>query len=66
MANQVAVLGSGIVGEVLANGFLRHGYSVMRGTREPAKLAGWKEQAGGKAEVGDFATAAAWGDVVVL
>jgi predicted dinucleotide-binding enzyme len=66
MANKVAVLGSGVVGEVLANGFLRHGHEVMRGSREPGKLAGWKEKAGPRASVGDFAAAAAWGDTVVL
>jgi 8-hydroxy-5-deazaflavin:NADPH oxidoreductase len=66
MANKVAVLGSGVVGEVLANGFLKHGHEVMRGSREPQKLAGWKEKAGPKASVGDFAAAAAFGDTVVL
>ena len=32
---RIGVLGSGQVGEVLANGFLKHGYEVMRGSREP-------------------------------
>ena len=32
---KVGVLGSGKVGEVLANGLLQHGYEVMRGPREP-------------------------------
>jgi predicted dinucleotide-binding enzyme len=62
----VSVLGSGIVGEVLANGFLRHGYAVVRGTRDTAKLAGWAQKAAGKASVATFAQAAAGGDVVVL
>jgi saccharopine dehydrogenase-like NADP-dependent oxidoreductase len=42
---KVAVLGSGVVGETLANGLLRHGYAVMRASREPAKLEGWKSGA---------------------
>lgn len=63
---KVAVLGSGTVGEVLANGFIRHGYEVMRGTRDPKKLADWQKGSGGKGLVGDFAQAAAFGDVVVL
>ncbi|MBX3230311.1 MAG: NAD(P)-binding domain-containing protein [Labilithrix sp.] len=63
---KVAVLGSGMVGETLAGGFLKHGYEVMRASREPAKLAEWKAKAGDKAQTGTFADAAKWGDVVVL
>jgi 8-hydroxy-5-deazaflavin:NADPH oxidoreductase len=63
---KVAVLGSGQVGEVLGNGFLQHGYAVMRGSREPAKLATWKSAAKGEAHTGTFAEAAAWADVIVL
>jgi predicted dinucleotide-binding enzyme len=62
----IAVLGSGVVGETLANGFLKHGYHVMRGTREPAKLANWKAGAGKMASVGTFAEAAQFGECVVL
>ncbi|MGK3989647.1 NAD(P)-binding domain-containing protein [Sorangium sp. So ce136] len=64
--SKVAVLGSGIVGQVLADGFLKHGYSVMRATREPSKLAAWQSDAGPKATVGTFAEAAKFGDVIVL
>src|SRR6478609_1440730 len=64
--SKIGILGSGQVGEVLAGGFLKHGYDVMRGSREPAKLASWKEKAGPKASIGSFAQAAAFGDVVVL
>lgn len=63
---KVAVLGSGVVGQVLADGFLKHGHEVMRGSREPAKLAQWKGGAGAKAQTGTFADAAKWGEVVVL
>jgi hypothetical protein len=45
---KIAVLGSGAVGTVLADGFLQHGYEVMRGTREPAKLAEWKTRRGAR------------------
>lgn len=64
--SKVAVLGSGQVGESLANGFLKHGHTVMRGTREPAKLAAWKAGAGDRASVGTFAEAARFGEIVVL
>ena len=63
---KVAVIGSGTVGQILADGFLKHGYEVMRGTREPSKLASWKSGAGAKASVGTFADAARFGGLVVL
>jgi len=63
---KVGVIGSGIVGQTLADGFLKHGHEVMRGSREPAKLAAWKAGAGTKARTGTFAEAAAFGEVVVL
>jgi predicted dinucleotide-binding enzyme len=63
---KIGVLGSGQVGEVLANGFLKHGYEVMRGSRDPSKLEAWKGKAGAKAHVGDFAATARFGEIVVL
>jgi 8-hydroxy-5-deazaflavin:NADPH oxidoreductase len=66
MANRVGVIGSGIVGETLANGLLKHGYEVMRGSRETAKLADWKQRAGARASVGSPVETARFGDLVVL
>ena len=66
MAKQVSVLGSGVVGDTLANGFLQHGYAVMRGSRDPGKLGSWKSGAKGDAHVGTFVDAAKWGEIVVL
>ena len=63
---KVAILGSGVVGEALASGFLKHGHAAMRASREPQKLAAWKAAAKGQAAVGTFAEAAAWGELVVL
>ena len=51
---------------MLANGFLKHGHAVMRASREPAKLAGWKAAAKGEAHVGTPAEAARWGALIVL
>jgi predicted dinucleotide-binding enzyme len=62
----IGVIGSGTVGETLANGFLKHGYAVMRGSREPGKLADWKNGAGANASTGTFAEAARHGEIVVL
>jgi predicted dinucleotide-binding enzyme len=64
--SKIAILGSGQVGEALAKGFLANGYAVMRASREPEKLAAWKQGASGDASTGTFAEAAAWGDVIVL
>jgi len=63
---KISVLGSGVVGDVLADGLLKSGYAVMRGSREPIKLAGWKEKAGPKASIGTFAEAARFGELLVL
>lgn len=63
---KIGVIGSGQVGEVLANGFLTHGYTVKRGSREPGKLADWKAGARGDASTGTMSETAAWADIIVL
>jgi 8-hydroxy-5-deazaflavin:NADPH oxidoreductase len=63
---KIGILGSGIVGDTLSNGFLNRGHGVMRGTREPQKLADWKAKAGERASVGSFGEAAAFGELVIL
>jgi predicted dinucleotide-binding enzyme len=63
---KIGVLGSGVVGETLANGFIKHGHEVMRGSRDGKKLDEWKRSAGDKAKTGTFAETARFGEVVVL
>ncbi|MEO8179254.1 MAG: NAD(P)-binding domain-containing protein [Deltaproteobacteria bacterium] len=63
---RVGVIGSGLVGQVLADGFLQHGHEVMRGSRTPEKLSAWAVGAGERASVGTFAVTAVFGEVVVL
>jgi len=46
---RIAAIGSGAVGQALADGFLKHGHQTMRGSRTPAKLADWEAKAGGTA-----------------
>ena len=58
----VAILGSGQVGDALTKGFLKYGHAVMRGSRDVAKLDTWKD----RCRIGTFAEAAAWGDMIVL
>lgn len=63
---KVGVLGSGIVGQTLAAGFLKHSHDVLIGTREPkAKdFLEWAQQR--SANTGTFAEAAQFGEVLVL
>lgn len=63
---RAGVLGSGVVGTVLSNGLLKHGYAVQRGSRSPEKFDEWLETAGPNASGGTYAEAAAFGDFVVL
>jgi predicted dinucleotide-binding enzyme len=62
---KIGILGSGAVAKTLGSGFLKHGHEVMLGTRSADKLEAWKATNGG-AQVGTFADAAAFGDIVVL
>lgn len=65
-AKKIGIIGSGSVGQALANGFIKHGFEVMIGTREAGKLKEWKEKTGDKAFVGSFLETAEFGDIVVL
>ena len=62
---KVGVLGSGIVGKVLAAGFARHGHEVMIGSRSPEQLVDWLRENPG-AGSGLFGDVAAFADVIVL
>jgi 8-hydroxy-5-deazaflavin:NADPH oxidoreductase len=64
MARKIGVIGSGIVGQTLANGFLEHGYAVMIGTNTAAKRA--ELGAKTRAQIGSFDETATFGDIVVL
>lgn len=62
---KVGILGSGDVAKTLGAGFLKHGHTVMLGTRDPSKLAAWKSKHP-EAQVGSFEQAATSGEVLVL
>jgi 8-hydroxy-5-deazaflavin:NADPH oxidoreductase len=66
--SQVGVLGSGEVGRRLASGFRSRGHDVMVGSRDPGKseLREWLLGDGRGIELGTFAQAAAFGELVVL
>jgi predicted dinucleotide-binding enzyme len=63
---KVGIIGSGIVGRVLAAGFLKHGYDVMIGTSDPSKLRDWLLKDGAGAQIGSFDVVADHGDILVL
>ena len=62
---RIGIIGSGDVARTLGSGFLKHGYDVMLGTRDPAKLAEWARQ-NARGRVGSFADAAKFADLAVL
>ncbi len=62
---KIGVLGSGVVAQTLAEGFLKHGHEVTLGTRTASKLADWLAAHAG-ARIGSFADAAEFGEVLVL
>ena len=66
MKTKIGILGSGVVGQVLADGFLKYGYEVKIGSRDISKLNEWKSKAGAKGSVGSFSEAALFGEIIVL
>lgn len=64
---KIGIIGSGIVGQVLASAFLSEGHQVMIGTRNTSKpdLVKWKQEyEAGK--IGSFVDTAAFGNLLVL
>ena len=62
---KIGILGSGIVAQTLAAGFVKHGHEAMLGTRDAAKLAEWSAKNRG-VKLGGVAEAARFGEAVVL
>src|SRR6187455_3166368 len=66
MSTKVGIIGSGIAGQTLANGFVKHGYDVAIGTNTASKRDELAFKTQGKATVGSFEDAAKFGEIVVL
>jgi len=64
---KIGVIGSGDVAKALAIGFIKHGYEVMVGTRDPnaEKFVKWLGDIKG-AKAGDFKTTTAFAHTVVM
>ncbi len=63
---KIGIIGSGVVGQALANGFIKYHDDVMIGTNDKNKHAELKEKTGTKAKIGSFKEAAQFGELLVL
>jgi predicted dinucleotide-binding enzyme len=61
---RIGILGSATVGQTLAMGFVKHGYDVRIGSRDPAKLVEFARKSG--IPSGTFAEVAAFAELAVL
>jgi predicted dinucleotide-binding enzyme len=66
MTAKIGVIGSGIVGRVLAAGFARHGFETMIGSRKPEDLAEWAAGTSPPVATGTVEETANHADLVVL
>jgi predicted dinucleotide-binding enzyme len=63
---RIAVLGTGMVGNTIASKLVKVGQRIMVGSRTADSDAGqaWLRRVGGQAQIGTFADAAAFGEIV--
>src|SRR6266446_10508391 len=63
---KIAILGTGMVGNALGTKLAQAGHQIMMGSRTANSDSGqeWLRSVGGKAQVGTFADAAAFGELV--
>jgi len=64
MGTKIGVIGSGVVGQTLAKGFIKHGYDVTIGSNDPKKRDDLKSKT--NANVGSFEETAKSAALVVL
>ena len=66
LLQKIGIIGSGTVGQTLAEGFIKYGHEVMLGFRHPEKAIEWRKKIGAPARIGTFTEAAAFGSLLVL
>jgi predicted dinucleotide-binding enzyme len=66
MKTKIGILGSGTVGQTLANGFIANNIQVKIGARTTSKLVEWQQQAGKNGSSGSFEEAATFSDTIIL
>lgn len=62
----VAILGTGVVGQTLAQGLRQHGYDVVMGTQRPDKVMEWNDASMAGTRVLSYEEAAKLGELIVL
>lgn len=64
---KIGIIGSGIVGRVLSNAFLKEGHQVILGTRDTSKpeVVNWVTE-NPKGQAGSFEEAASFAEIIVL
>src|SRR5919109_1943857 len=62
----IGIIGSGDVGQRLADGFIATGHAIKIGTRSPEKVASWAAKQRNKTTAVSFADTAAFGEIVVI
>lgn len=67
MKEKIGIIGSGVVGQNLGKGFLKSGYEVKVGSRNPDKLKEWLDNIDdSNASAGSFEETASFADVIVI
>ncbi len=66
MSRKIGIIGTGVVGQALAKGFLGASHSVMMGSRDSGKLQKLRGDLGSALLTGSFADTVAFGDVIVF
>lgn len=61
---KIGIIGSGVVAQVLAKGYVKHGYNVMMGSRDKTKREQLKAETG--ALTGTFEETVHFGDILIL
>jgi hypothetical protein len=64
MSKNASVIGSGNVGQKIAEGLLKLDYEVVVGTRDKSKLAEWATKQLGSLQIGSFEDAAKHSDII--
>jgi 8-hydroxy-5-deazaflavin:NADPH oxidoreductase len=62
---KIAVIGTGMVGQMLATGFLKRGHEVTIATRNPERVSDWLEK-NPRGKVSGHKEVARWANIIVL
>lgn len=63
---KIGIIGSGPAGQTLGKGFIRLGYEVRIGSRDPSKLSAWVEEVGPQGGAGISNAVAEWAELLII